>query len=588
MSVDVQGLLSNLPKWSKFFEGLSLPPTVNEGSAIAELKQRLGNIRRRLRDGPDAPLRIAFFGPTGAGKSKLFGSLIRDNFSGSGFKRPFTRESFYYVHDDWKSLVAALEGEVSLHHDPDWHDIVLIDTPDFDSVEEKNRAEAERVFLECDGFLFVTDALKYADASTWDYLTRIYDAGKGFAVILNKVKSATVSESFRERFERTLTGGARAEYVEIEVPEFRIDDATLIEENHDCLRALRHAATTVATGKKTEQKASVALLTKDCGAFCHCAEGIRDRIHARRTQIEEAKQMLQARAETAKHHLASRMSSGLEPTVREEVYQDVLRRLDNIDVLRYPRQLLAMPVNGIRSLLSRWWTPTAEDSPDHSSPVADPISSETFHLLESELITFADQSRNDIQNRPGLESLVDRQSFKSLRFDHQQLQALFVEHHDRFSKWVARQAEETAAEITTENKAKFVLSQVLFNTVLISSQVAMGPGYTFLDLGASGVISPMVARGISMAIGNEKVKQFETAARAEHRRSLGELVDRAAARFREHLDRSSVGLAELEQSLEEIIDSRNQIPNLIRHFQGQDRQSHDPSSSTSSSTESKE
>ena len=173
MSTDVQSFLSNLPKWQKFFDGVDLPPAVKEEHAIGELRQRLGNIRRRLRDGPDAPLRVAFFGPTGAGKSKLFGSLIRDNFSGSGFKRPFTRRSFYYVHNDWKPLVAALEGETSIHKEEAWQDIILIDTPDFDSVETANRDEAERVFLESDGFLFVTDALKYADASTWEYLEKI-------------------------------------------------------------------------------------------------------------------------------------------------------------------------------------------------------------------------------------------------------------------------------------------------------------------------------------------------------------------------------------------------------------------------------
>lgn len=591
MSDDVQGFLSDLPKWSKFFDSFRLPPAVDELPALCELQQRLNNIRRRLRDGPDAPLRLAFFGPTGAGKSKLFGSLIRDNFSGSGFKRPFTRESFYYVHDNWKSLVAALEGEVSVHHDDTWRDIILIDTPDFDSVEQKNRIEAERVFLECDAFLFVTDALKYADASTWEYLERIHAAGKDFAVILNKVKSDTVSESFRERFERTLTAGQPAAYPEVIVPEFRIDDATLIDENQDCLTHLRETAKTLVTGNEPQRKASVELLTRECEAFCTHADDLRGRITSRRVQIETAKQSLDTRAESAKRRLESRLSAGLEPAVRDDVYQDVLRRLEKIDVLRYPRQLIAMPINGIRSLISGWWSP--QEVPVNQQPAfADPISSETFHLLESELIAFADQSRNDICARPGLESLIDRETFKALRFDHDDLQQLYIEHHEKFSKWVARHAEETAAEITTENKAKFVLSQVLFNTVLISSQVALGPGFTVFDLGASGVISPMVAKGISMAIGNEKVKAFEDAARSEHQRSLAKLVDRAKTRFAQHLDDSCEGLDDLEQNLNEISASRALIERVVRNFQGLDREPNrtprQSPSPTNSSTEPEE
>lgn len=575
MSDDVQGFHSNLPKWTKFFDGFRLPPTANEESAISELKQRLANIRRRLRDGPDAPLRLAFFGPTGAGKSKLFGSLIRDNFSGSGFKRPFTRESFYYVHDEWKSLVAALEGEVSVHNEGAWKDTILIDTPDFDSVEEKNRVEAERVFLECDAFLFVTDALKYADASTWEYLEKIYASGKDFAVILNKVKSDAVSESFRERFERTLgktkTAGDRADYPEVIVPEFRIDDATLIDFDHESMKLLQKTAQTLVSGEDPVEEASVDLLTKECESFCTHADDLRTRVTSRRTQIEAAKQALNTRAESSKRRLDARLSAGLEPTVREEVYNDVLQRLEKIDLLRYPRQLISMPIKGIRSLFSSW-VGGEEEKPPEEPAFADPISSETFHMLEAELISFADQSRNDIVARPGLEKLIDRKTFKTLRFDHDQLKQMYIEHHEQFANWVATHAEETASEITTDNKAKFVLSQVLFNTMLITGQVAVGGFNPLYDTAATSVISPMVAKGISMAIGNEKVKEFEEAARAQHQESLAALVDRAKEKFTAHLENSCEGLDGLEQYLNEISASRSKIDDVVRQFQGLDRE----------------
>lgn len=589
MSADVQGFLSNLPQWQKFFDGFRLPLAVEEEQGIGELRQRLANIRRRLRDGPDAPLRIAFFGPTGAGKSKLFGSLIRDNFSGSGFKRPFTRRSFYYVHQHWKPLVAALEGEVALHDDPAWQDVILIDTPDFDSVELENRAEAERVFLESDGFLFVTDALKYADASTWEYLEKICHAGKDFAVVLNKVNSPTVSEGFHERFQRTLGKGRQISYKEVVVPEFRIDDTTLIDADHESMRDLRETARTLVCGRDSGHPPSVALLTQECEAFCSYADDLRARVTSKRTQIVEARQSLRSRIEAAKRRLDTRLTAGLEPAVREDVYQDVLRRLEKIDVLSYPRKLMAMPIHGIRSLVSGWWS-RKEEEPAHEEPAfADPVSSETFHLLESEMISFADQSRNDIVARPGLEKLIDRERFKRLRFEHHELQQMYVEHHERFAKWVATHAEETASEITGENKAKFVLSQVLFNTVLISSQVATHGGLSFFEVGATSVISPMVAKGISMAIGSEKVKAFEQEAHAEHQRSLAALLERGRQRFEDFLDEATAGLDDLEQTLNEISASRTRIPQVVKHFQGLDRMpargGSAPSTSTSSESE---
>ncbi len=577
MSDDIQRFHSNLPRWQKFLDVFQPPDAIREDAALGELRQRLGNIRRRMRDGPDAPLRVAFFGPTGAGKSKLFGSLIGDNFSGSGFKRPFTRNSFYYVHYDWKPLVAALEGEVSLHENPDWHKTILVDTPDFDSVETENRDEAERVFLESDGFLFVTDALKYADASTWEYLAKIHKSGKKFAVVLNKVNSPTVSEGFRERFERTLCKeGQTPNYEEVVVPEFRIDDTTLIDANHESMVHLRETARTMIDDGDSRQEASAVLLQRECESFCTWSDDLRSRVTGRRTQIEEARQALQERAQAAKRRLDFRLSSGLEPAVRDDVYQDVLKRLEKIDVLSYPRKLMAMPINGIRSLVGGWFSGEPEEPVNTEPAFADPISSETFHLLESELIAFADQTRNDISERQGLENLIDRKKFRELRFDHDELQKMYIDHHDRFSQWVADQAEATASQITGENKAKFVLSQVLFNTVLISSQVAIGGAFSFLDLGATGVISPMVAKGISMAIGSEKVKAFEEQAHAEHQRSLAELLDLGRQRFETFLDHATEGLDELEQNLNEISASRSIISPVVERFRASGKPAQSP------------
>src|SRR5262249_27688414 len=134
------------------------------------LSGALSNLARRLLEGPDAPLRVAFFGPTGVGKSKLFNSLLGKELSPSGFRRPFTLRPVYFLPESHKALLPGIDGDVKLGSDPSWRDLILIDTPDFDSVETQNRKEAERIFREADAFLFITDVQKYADHATWEYL----------------------------------------------------------------------------------------------------------------------------------------------------------------------------------------------------------------------------------------------------------------------------------------------------------------------------------------------------------------------------------------------------------------------------------
>ena len=244
MQPNAQDFVDRLPSWARFFDEFEPPAAYAGQDRLRELRMRLLNLRRRLRDGPRAPLRIAFFGPTGAGKSKLFSSVIGRNASHSGYRRPFTRRAFYYLHDQWRALAAAIQGHVELHQEETWAQSVLIDTPDFDSVEDENRKEAERVYLEADRFVFVTDALKYADASTWEYLRQIKSAEKQFCVALNKVSSPVVQESFHERFKATFRDSTLP--ADVVIPELPLDDETLIEPTHPAITALRQAVIEMA------------------------------------------------------------------------------------------------------------------------------------------------------------------------------------------------------------------------------------------------------------------------------------------------------------------------------------------------------
>ena len=557
--------IASLPAWSRFFDGFEMPPALAGEQALRELRLRLLNLRRRLRDGPLAPLRMAFFGPTGAGKSKLFGSLIGRNLSGSGYKRPFTRRSFYYVHDSWQSLVAAMQGQVELHHEPSWRDVIVVDTPDFDSVELSNRDEAERVFLEADHFLFVTDSLKYADASTWDYLARIRSARKNFVVILNKVNSDTIPASFDSRFRDTfqLTSSEPLPYTTVTVPELPIGDDELIQ--HGSIDTLRIQAASLIG--ETPADRSVERFRGELDGIFERAQELLEEVQTRRQQIQGLAQRLETRHRESIDRLEYRLSEGLEPAVRNEVYQRVMKRLDSIDLLRYPRKIISYPINGLRSLWRSWTGSKPDDDPSaEASDAIDPVTTETFHMLESEIIRYADESRLDFIQQPGWERLLTRDTFRELRMEHEAIQEKFRQQHARFRDWVESHARDTAARITGENKFTFILSQVLFHTVLITAQIKTGGGFTLLEAGFDGVVSPFVAKAVSIAIGNEKVKKFEADAHQEHQQLLAEILDIGRQRFHEFLAKSSEGLTELESQLQNILSHQTEADQLVNQF----------------------
>ncbi|MDI1462972.1 GTPase domain-containing protein [Catellatospora sp. KI3] len=158
----------------------------------------------------DAPLLAVAGGSTGAGKSTLVNSLVQAPVSVAGARRPTTRAPVLVCHPGdatWFGQ-AQLLPRLGRTHTPGGPgtDLVivtsaaltpglaLLDAPDIDSVEEANRALAEQLLAAADLWLFVTTAVRYADAVPWELLTTARERGTAVAVVLNRVPSGADDE----------------------------------------------------------------------------------------------------------------------------------------------------------------------------------------------------------------------------------------------------------------------------------------------------------------------------------------------------------------------------------------------------------
>ncbi|MBV1850146.1 GTPase domain-containing protein [Catellatospora sp. NEAU-YM18] len=151
----------------------------------------------------DAPLLAVAGGSTGAGKSTLVNSLVQAPVSVAGARRPTTRAPVLVCHPgdaSWFGQAQLLPRLGRTHTSGgSGTDLVivtssvltpglaLLDAPDIDSVEEANRALAEQLLAAADLWLFVTTAVRYADAVPWELLTTARDRGTAVAVVLNRV-----------------------------------------------------------------------------------------------------------------------------------------------------------------------------------------------------------------------------------------------------------------------------------------------------------------------------------------------------------------------------------------------------------------
>lgn len=170
----------------------------------------------------EAPLLVVVGGPTGAGKSTLINSLIRAPASPTGVVRPTTRspvllcnpaDAAWFRSDRVLPRHRRTSGPAT---EPDQLHLItapalpagcaFIDTPDIDSVVLANHATAAELLTAADLWLFVTTAVRYADAVPWDLLQVARDRGAVIAVALNRTTpgaeaaiAAHLTEMLRER-----------------------------------------------------------------------------------------------------------------------------------------------------------------------------------------------------------------------------------------------------------------------------------------------------------------------------------------------------------------------------------------------------
>ncbi|MDH3607593.1 MAG: GTPase domain-containing protein, partial [Acidimicrobiia bacterium] len=148
----------------------------------------------------DAPAVAVILGSTGSGKSTLVNTLAQAAISNPGPVRPTTRHPVVWAHPQHADRYGAgfltgysSEGdkqlEVKASADPLLTGVTVIDSPDFDSVVEENRAMADDLLAVADLCVFVTSAQRYADAVPWEFLERAKQRSLPIVFVVNRVPS---------------------------------------------------------------------------------------------------------------------------------------------------------------------------------------------------------------------------------------------------------------------------------------------------------------------------------------------------------------------------------------------------------------
>lgn len=154
----------------------------------------------------EAPLLAVVGGSTGSGKSTLVNAIVGRQVSSSGVIRPTTRQPVLVANprdSEWFNSghllpgLAREQGEAranpsatslrTVASEAVTPGLALLDAPDFDSIDDRNRALASQLLAAADLWVFVTTPSRYADQLVWNFLHDAAGRDIEVIVVLNRV-----------------------------------------------------------------------------------------------------------------------------------------------------------------------------------------------------------------------------------------------------------------------------------------------------------------------------------------------------------------------------------------------------------------
>lgn len=149
--------------------------------------QELYDAESRLDD----RMLLGVIGGTGVGKSTLINALAGAEISAASDERPTTRGVIVYSHQS-AALPEALPTEDVAQplrrHQSAWLErVIVLDFPDFDSVEAPHHEIVQRFCPHLDVLVILVDDVKYADERLFEVASGLPQSEKNLHIVLNKL-----------------------------------------------------------------------------------------------------------------------------------------------------------------------------------------------------------------------------------------------------------------------------------------------------------------------------------------------------------------------------------------------------------------
>lgn len=163
--------------WEVWLESLQSEGWLNDQDAM--------EMRSLTHDGHETafvtqsypPLVVALLGGTGTGKSSLLNRIAGQSIATTGITRPTSTDVVIHLHTETllshlPEGLATSDMRMNRHQQANLKHLVLIDTPDIDSMEERHHEITHRWLKTVDVVIYVVSPERYRDHKGWHLLQR--------------------------------------------------------------------------------------------------------------------------------------------------------------------------------------------------------------------------------------------------------------------------------------------------------------------------------------------------------------------------------------------------------------------------------
>lgn len=455
---------------------------------------------------------VVFVGGTGTGKSTIYNALCEKPLSETGVERPKTFGPIVYAHrnapvaadfpfdsmtvtsrspeDELLSPQAGTAGDLVIlqHAREDLAHIALVDTPDLDSLEVRNREIVEDLYLLSDAVVFVTSQEKYADEVPFQFLKRIHQDGKICFLLLNKAEDVLTSREVAVSFREQGVDFAQSRFWVL--PYVPLRPSEQLRENQHFKDFVTAFFTEVGGNR-----APVVLQNERIRRIKKLKEQTRllvDLLGKERQAAKGWTAQLETLFQAVCRDLLEQQAKHFDEESRDYLQEEIRRLFSKYDVLGKPRRFISQLVLSPLRLLGLWSQRRQESHSDALLRIRERIDLTPIQAAVEKL------------NRAVLENLspADEQSplyhllrNPEMKVSDEEIKAKVWEEQDKLAVWLESTFRQMAQGIPKGKEWGIYSTSILWGALIVSFEAAIGGGITLLEAALDSALAPFVTKG---------------------------------------------------------------------------------------------